>query len=214
MLDAGDVKHEAIHVSIVKGEHKTDEIKKINPKGTIPFITVDDVPYYESAAILRYLAVRCPEINKFYPKGQDETRARIDAALDWNGTSFRPNSIYFAPIIMTKFMKKAPSTELQALTDGRIAKLPGLFTFFNDSLAEGGTKFIAGNDMCIADFQIYCQMTDVNMTGTRSMIDAYPHVSKWYDNVTQYKGVKEIHEGKAYTELYGMIQVLYNSKVE
>ena len=69
MLDAGNVKHDAIHVSIVKGEHKTPELKAINPAGSIPFITVDDVPYYESAAILRYLAVRCPELNKFYPTG-------------------------------------------------------------------------------------------------------------------------------------------------
>ena len=56
LLKAGNVEYEAKHLDMMKGEHKAPEILAINPVGTVPFITVDDRPMFESAAILRYLA--------------------------------------------------------------------------------------------------------------------------------------------------------------
>tara|TARA_B110001450_G_C17335463_1_gene365276 strand:+ start:408 stop:587 length:180 start_codon:yes stop_codon:yes gene_type:complete len=55
----------------------------------------------ESTAILRYLAEECPELNKFYP-ADNFVRAKIDAALDWNGTTFRKTSVYFFPVVAAR----------------------------------------------------------------------------------------------------------------
>merc|ERR1712127_206391 len=102
LLEAGDVPFESHSANILKGEHKTEEMLKINPVGSLPFITVDGEPLYESAAILRYLAVKFPSLNQFYPEGA-EHRAMIDAALDFNGTSLRPASIgTFAPVVFPR----------------------------------------------------------------------------------------------------------------
>ena len=87
LLDAGDVKHEAIHIQLMKGEGPAIK-EKMNPGGGIPFILADGEPVNESAAILRYLARACPELNRFYPK-DNLLRAKIDASLAWNGTMFR-----------------------------------------------------------------------------------------------------------------------------
>jgi glutathione S-transferase len=62
--------------------------EKMNPGGGIPFILSDGEPVNESAAILRYLARACPELNQFYPK-DNLLRAKIDASMAWNGTMFR-----------------------------------------------------------------------------------------------------------------------------
>ena len=74
----------------MKGGHKSEEIKAIKPPvyNRIPFITVDGEPLVENAAILRFLALEHPSLNQFYPAGDNKLRAKIDAALDWCGTSY------------------------------------------------------------------------------------------------------------------------------
>ena len=88
LLEAGGVKHEAVHIKLFNGEGP--EIKaKLNPGGGIPFILWDGEPVNESASILRFLARACPELNQFYPADNHALCAKIDQALDWNGTTFR-----------------------------------------------------------------------------------------------------------------------------
>ena len=69
LIDAGDVPHESIHIEIMKGEHKAEAYKTMNPGGSLPFITIDGESLFESAAILRYLAIEYPSLNQFYPAG-------------------------------------------------------------------------------------------------------------------------------------------------
>ena len=89
LLKAGDVDFEERYVNRWKNEHKTPEILAINPVGKIPFITVDDKPMFESAAILRYLAQAIPSLHKYYPNDLF-VRQMTDAAMDFNGTVMRP----------------------------------------------------------------------------------------------------------------------------
>jgi glutathione S-transferase len=56
MLISGNVPHVDKHVDMMKGEHKSAEILKINPNGTLPILVADGNVLLESAAILRLLA--------------------------------------------------------------------------------------------------------------------------------------------------------------
>ena len=67
LLEAGKVPHEAIDVKLFEGEHKSEKILKLNPSGMIPFIVLNDKSYFESGAILRYLAQKYPSLNAYYP---------------------------------------------------------------------------------------------------------------------------------------------------
>ena len=49
------VTHELISIRIQKGEHKTEEFKKINPNLKVPAIKDGDFCLYESHAIMRYI---------------------------------------------------------------------------------------------------------------------------------------------------------------
>ena len=63
LLVAGGVEHEDKFLDMFNLEHRSPEILAINPAGKLPFITVDGEPLFESAAILRYIAVKFPSCN-------------------------------------------------------------------------------------------------------------------------------------------------------
>ena len=151
LLEAGKVPHEAIDVKLFEGEHKSEKIVKLNPAGMIPFITINDKPVYESAAILRYLAQKFPSLNQYYPADLEQ-RAMIDEDLDFNGTVLRPCLIpSFAPRLYslalstewTDFMEQK-ETEAQ----GKQATVLGLL---EKSFEIRGHKFRTGDKITIAD---------------------------------------------------------------
>ena len=76
-------------LDVMTGEHKSPEMLKINPAGTIPFITVNNEPFLESSAILRFICQICPTLASFYPIDPYK-KHQVDALLDFNGTEFRP----------------------------------------------------------------------------------------------------------------------------
>jgi glutathione S-transferase len=93
LLDSVDFKYEAKQLDLLGGEAKKPEYLAINPNGNIPFLTYDGKAMWESASMLRYLACKIPALNKYYPANL-EKRQEIDAALDFNGTTFRPGMLY------------------------------------------------------------------------------------------------------------------------
>ena len=118
----------------MKREHKSPEILAINPAGTIPFITVDGEPLFESAAILRYIAVKFPSCNSFYPGGPEQ-RAMIDAGLDFNGTSLRKASMdTFVGIVFPRIFGNEPSDEAKAAATEAEVKLAGVYAMMDKAM--------------------------------------------------------------------------------
>jgi len=48
LLVAGGIKHDEMILDIINGEHKKPEILKLNPLGTVPFITIKGKAHTES----------------------------------------------------------------------------------------------------------------------------------------------------------------------
>lgn len=70
LLEMANVKHEAILVNMMKGEHKKNpDLLKINPKGKLPFLMINGKIYDESAANMRLLCQILPTLVKtgYYP---------------------------------------------------------------------------------------------------------------------------------------------------
>ena len=89
MLISGNVAHVDKHVDMMKGEHKSSEILKINPNGTLPFLVADGKVLLESAACLRLLASSQPTLKYLYPDDSFQ-KYEIDSILDFCGNSFSP----------------------------------------------------------------------------------------------------------------------------
>jgi glutathione S-transferase len=152
LLVAGDVPHEDHILDLMKGEHKTEDMLKINPAGSVPFITVDGEPLYESAAILRYIAVKFPSCNKYYGESVEQ-KAMIDAGLDFNGTSLRGASMgSFAPIIFPRMAKKEPSPEVHAAAAVSYKKFLGCIAMMEGAFKARNYQYVAGDSISIADF--------------------------------------------------------------
>jgi glutathione S-transferase len=62
---------------------------EINPKGQVPFMTVDGELYIESCSMLRWLAQKFGRGRMNYPSDIDE-RFEVEKALDFYTTEFRP----------------------------------------------------------------------------------------------------------------------------
>lgn len=149
---------------------------------------------YESAAILRYLARKLPALHAYYPPNDLEVCQMIDAGLDFNGTSLRPTLIkQLFPRLAVTWMKTGKISDDQkkqiAAGQEEEAKVLGLM---EKSLEIRGHKFVGGDTVTIADFQIFCEFKDMDYL-SRSWA-AYPLVGKWHDDVRQVKGIKEVHD--------------------
>src|SRR5688500_7927425 len=60
-LEEAGAQYEERPTLLAKGEHKTPEYTKINPRGKVPALEVDGQVITENTAILTYIARRFPE---------------------------------------------------------------------------------------------------------------------------------------------------------
>ena len=69
-LEEAGVRFETQLIRFMKGQHKSPEYKKINPKGKIPALVIDGEALTENVAIITYLNQRFPEAG-LMPKAED-----------------------------------------------------------------------------------------------------------------------------------------------
>jgi glutathione S-transferase len=69
VLDIGKIQVNLKPLDVLKGESRTEEYLKINPKGQVPFIVESDFSLGESNAILKYLVDSREQIpQSLFPK--------------------------------------------------------------------------------------------------------------------------------------------------
>ena len=179
------------------GEQKAPEILALNPTGTVPFVVIDGDSIFESATVLRYLARKFPSLNKYYPDNA-LAQAQIDAALDFNGSTLRNVSMAtFLPIIGMRAAGQEPPAEVHDAARAAEDKLRVLFETMEKGMVMRGTKYLGGNEISIADFQLYSQIYDLNMRG-RSAGQEFrancPRLLAWYNDCSKAKGLADQHD--------------------
>ena len=90
VLDMGSIEFTSEVRDIFKGETRTEEYLKINPKGVVPFIVDGDHPLGESNDILKYLCdTRSTVPESLWPKDAHK-RALVESHLAWYTNTWRP----------------------------------------------------------------------------------------------------------------------------
>jgi glutathione S-transferase len=160
LLVAGDIEHDEQLIDVTKGQGKTPEMLKLNPLGTVPFVVVKGKTYTDSQAIMRYLAMKYPSLNKYYPNKTPENKAHIDIGLDFCCTSLKPTSVStFVPIVFARMAGKEPTPEMIKKAEEGEEALKNMYFFMNNGLSNWGKKGPAqfgSNHYSIGDFMIFC----------------------------------------------------------
>ncbi|KAF5304380.1 hypothetical protein FQA39_LY09759 [Lamprigera yunnana] len=167
-LKALNLNYNHISVDYGKGEHLLDEYAEKNPQKEIPVL--DDNGFYlsESNAILQYLIDQYAEDGQLYPK-EPKARAIVNQRLCFNASFYynRISDHVMAPIFFD--YKRTPLS---------LKKVHIALDVFETYLKRLGTKYVAGDHLTIADFQL------ITATMCLEAIDFdfknYPLINKWY----------------------------------
>ena len=103
------LEHERHDVGGKFGGTDTPQYLAMNPNKLVPTMQDGDLTLWESAAIVRYLAVKYGD-DKFWPR-DPAARARIDQWAEWTKTTFQPSFFggVFGPLIFTPSEKRDPA---------------------------------------------------------------------------------------------------------
>ena len=74
VLEETGAPYEPVRIALAKGEQRTPEYLKINPKGRVPALVEGDWALTENPPILRYLARRFPEMRLWPEDARPEAR--------------------------------------------------------------------------------------------------------------------------------------------
>lgn len=140
---------ELIQLLLPKGEHRTEEIRSLNPTYNLPILVDGDFTLWESNAIMQYL---CDQYagESVYSTAPRE-RALINQWLSWQMCHLAPptNSYMFQRLI--KPLLKLGEPDENKLEEARedLLQHAGIL---EEQLAGNG--FVCGNALSIADFAI------------------------------------------------------------
>jgi glutathione S-transferase len=179
-----DIEH--IEINLVKGENLGEDFLKINPRGVIPTLVLDDGKCLdETVAICRYLEEIYPE-----PKllGTDAfSRAQIEASqrhVELDG--FQPLLDAFRNTVPAFVKRGVPGLPAEYDAIPELAERgQRRYTLFirnlNSLLAK--QKYIAGDNFSIADITALCAIDFAKILKIELPGD-YEHALRWYADVS------------------------------
>ncbi len=171
------VEYEKVVIDIFKGEHKTDEFKKLNPNCKIPVLVDGDFVVWESNALLFYIARKFAP-NPFLP----EQPEKFGKSAQW--VVFGKTTLD-TPLALARFWTKfLPPEQVDAnaleqkRSEGRAA-----LGVLNGHLKEN--DFLAGT-YTIADIACYPYVALAHEGEVD--ISKYPEVARWVKRVESQPG--------------------------
>ncbi|MCC2658657.1 MAG: putative Glutathione S-transferase [Panacagrimonas sp.] len=179
------VKIDTVQVDLMSGENLKPEFLKINPRGIVPVLQLDDGTCIDEAVpICRYIE----ELHPDPPLMGTDARSRAVIAMrtrhmEWDGflsaaEAFRNSTPAFADRgIPGQVGVKA----IPALAERGRAGLARFFDNLEKTLAQ--SQFIAGDRYTIADITGLCV---VDFAGWMKIqpTDSHPNVQRWYRSVS------------------------------
>jgi glutathione S-transferase len=161
---------------LIKADTRSPEfIAKVNPKGYIPALQLDDGQILtEGVAIVQYLADRKPEA-QLAPKNGSMERYRLQEWLNYVATEVHKG---FSPL----FRKPTPEQK-QIIIDGLHAK----FAFLARHLEKN--PFMLGERFTVADAYLFTILTWSKGQGID--LAQWPALKTWFDKIAARPAVQE-----------------------
>ncbi|MFK7828717.1 MAG: glutathione S-transferase family protein [Congregibacter sp.] len=135
-------------VVFMKGEHKSPEYKRLNPKGKVPCLVIDGEALTENVAILSHLNQRFPEARLLPATTSDLENARQLADLCFCASTLHP---IVTRIRMPHFF--ASPDAARSVFDAGCAAMREFFQLIEDHLASQAWWY--GNSWSVMDAYLY-----------------------------------------------------------
>lgn len=168
-LQESGLKFELEGVNLRSKQYKGGDFTKVNPKGSVPTLELDDGQLLtEAAVLLKYIADRKPEAN-LAPKTGSMERYRLDEWLNYIATELHKG---FAPL----WHPKMPD-DVKAMTKEAIGKK---FDYVSERLKN--QDYLMGKQYTVADAYLFTVTNWTSMTGM--------DLAKWPTLAAHYERVK------------------------
>lgn len=202
-----DVAWKGIHLSLRKGEARTDDYKRLNPNGVVPtLITEEDEVIIESTIILEYIDDACPGVPLRPAEPAARARMRMwsrqldegihaDLATVCNAVAFRYQHMEGrTPAQVDAHMDRIPDPVRRARSKDLVANgigseffAPAIRNFdalFMDmETALGRGQWLAGEDYSLADIALVPYVTRMDHLHFSPMWRDRPRLKNWYDTM-------------------------------
>ncbi len=199
---------EGVHLSLRKGEARTDKYKRLNPNGVVPtLITDDQTVIIESTVILEYLDDAYPDISLKPDDPIDCARMRLWTKQLDEGIHANLATVSTAVAFRYQHIAGRSPEELQAYFDGipdpvrrqrimdlvthgvdshffspAIQRFDKLFADMDAALEQG--PWLTGAGYSLADIAFMPYLTRFDHLNLLGILDHRPHLRDWYGRVT------------------------------
>ncbi|XP_058831676.1 glutathione S-transferase theta-1-like [Topomyia yanbarensis] len=181
-LENTKIPYERCLVNLGKGEHLTDEFKAINRFQTVPCIVDKDLHLAESVAIVRYLAREYKFPDHWYP-ADSHKRARIDEYLEWQHHNTRATGATYFQYMWLRPKLMGSKIDPKRAEQFR-QQLNSCLDFIEQEYLGGGSKFLVGDEISVADLLAACEIEQPKMAGF-DPCSGRPNLTAWMGRVRE-----------------------------
>lgn len=172
---------------IFRGDTFSEEFRKINPSGLLPFLKDGDLGLIESHAIMRYLASTQKVDDHWYP-ADPKIRAKVDQYLDWHHLNTRTAANWL------RAKNNIPGQGGLRTYDEEVEKKlldATLNHIENEFLSK--TEFIATDGKpSIADLSAACELIQLELASFD--FGKYPKIGRWLCKLFQMEPMQKAHK--------------------
>lgn len=177
----------------MKGEHRTEEFRKVNVLMKVPALRDGSFTLAESVAILMYLTRKFKTPDHWYPSDLQK-QARVDEYLSWQQAHIRGKG---SKLFVTKML--IPILTGQPLppekVEGATEELNVVLSQFEEKFLQD-KPFIVGNDISLADLVALVELMQPVAAGY-NLFEERPKLAEWRRRVEEAVGkqlFQEAHE--------------------
>ncbi|XP_010718625.1 glutathione S-transferase theta-1-like [Meleagris gallopavo] len=180
-------------VELMKGQHRTEEFKKVNVLMKVPALRDGSFTLAESVAILMYLARKFKTPDHWYPSDLQK-QARVDEYLSWQQAHIRGkgSKVFLSKVLIPLLAgQPLPPEKVESATE----ELNVVLNQFEEKFLQG-KPFIVGNDISLADLVALVELMQPVASGY-DLFEERPRLAEWRRRVEEAVGkqlFQEAHE--------------------
>ncbi|ESO86995.1 hypothetical protein LOTGIDRAFT_207042 [Lottia gigantea] len=182
-LKANKIPFQDKPVALRKGEHFSEDFKKLNPMSKVPFVDDNGFILTESVAILKYLCSKYKVKDHWYPQSDVKKVARVDEYLNWQHTNTRLNAalVFQHLLILPKMTGKGVNeNQLNKFKKGVKETVSSLDRYYLN-----GKPYLCGDDISIADILGACELMQLRAVHEEHLYTENPTVLAWMGRVRE-----------------------------